>query len=109
MPKRIPIAAAKTIADKYKCRQVILLAWDGERTHVVTYGRSVEDCAQAAAGGNKVKQALGWPPDLCNSEPKRVQKLVNLVKELEGVVSSIEKGRRRPNELLAFEEEKPCK
>jgi hypothetical protein len=72
MPKRIPIAAARRIAEQHDCRQVILVAWDeGGRTHVVTYGKTLQDCAQAAAGGNFVKRALGWPEALSNDVPAR--------------------------------------
>jgi hypothetical protein len=73
MPKRIPIAAAKRIADEHGCSQVIVLAFDTEgRTHVVTYGRTLKDCEQAAAGGNKMKQVMGWPEELCQAKPARV-------------------------------------
>lgn len=74
MPKRIPIKAAKTLAEKYDLDQVIITAWDGERMHVVTYGRSLEDCKQAAQGGNFVKKALGFPEELCNEVPSRVRR-----------------------------------
>lgn len=73
MPDRIPITAAKQIATTYDCRQVILLAWDGELTHIVTFGKTVEDCSQAADGGNMLKQKWGWPE--CNDQPSRVKKL----------------------------------
>lgn len=75
MPKRLPINDLRELANKRDLRQVILMAWDGERTHVVTYGRSVEDCNQAAIGGNKLKEAMNWPKELCDAEPSRVKKL----------------------------------
>lgn len=74
MTKRIPITAAKGIAQAHGLRQVILLGWDGERTHVVTYGKSMQDCRQAAEGGNKLKRALGWPEELCNDKPARARR-----------------------------------
>ena len=84
MPKRIPIATAKAVGKKYPdVRQVILIAWDGDNTHVVTWGRSVEDCAQAAHGGNLAKRQFGWPEELCKDEPNRVKKLRNRIAELE--------------------------
>lgn len=83
MPDRIPISAARTIAGDHGCRQVIIVAWDGKKTHVVTYGKTVKECEQAASGGNFVKKALGWPESLCNSEPSRVAKLKSRIKELE--------------------------
>lgn len=74
MPNRVPIKAAKELAEKYDLDQVIITAWDGERMHVVTYGRSLEDCKQAAQGGNFVKKALGFPEELCNEVPSRARR-----------------------------------
>lgn len=71
--KRIPIRVAKAIADEFGQAQVIVVTWDKTTgtTHVVTYGESTQDCEQAAAGGNRVKRALGWPEALCNAKPAR--------------------------------------
>lgn len=74
MPKRIPITAAKKVAENYNCSQIILLAWDGTQTHVVTYGTTIKDCQQAADGGNKIKKFFGWPEELCNSIPARIKR-----------------------------------
>lgn len=73
---RIPIAAAKQISDKYGMSQVILCAFDKEtgKTHVVTYGKNLEDCEQAALGGNLIKRTLGFPEEMCNSVPNRLKK-----------------------------------
>ena len=69
--KRISITAAKEIADKYSQNQVVIVTFDKSenRTHVVTYGQTLEDCAQAAQGGNFVKKALGWPDSKCQDKP----------------------------------------
>jgi len=74
--KRIPISEAKRISKLYEQDQVILVTWDktNNRTHVVTYGKSITDCEQAAQGGNFVKKALGWPENLCNTKPSRSKK-----------------------------------
>jgi hypothetical protein len=48
MPKRIPISTAKSVAEKHDLQQVLLIGYDGERVHVVTYGKTKEDCAAAA-------------------------------------------------------------
>ncbi len=58
MPRRIPITEAKRVAIAQGCKQVILLAWDGEQTHCVTYGVTKLDCAQAAEGGRKIMAQL---------------------------------------------------
>ena len=89
MPKRIPIKAAKDLAKEYDLKQVILCAWDGKLTHIVTYGKTLEDCDQAAQGGNKIKKALGWPEELCSDEPSRVKKLKKKIEELRKKVYQI--------------------
>jgi len=72
--KRIPIKVCKQISKNYEMSQVILLTYDktNNRTHIVTYGSSIQDCKEAADGGNKLKKVLGWPDELCNAVPKRV-------------------------------------
>lgn len=87
MPAKIPITAAKRVAIEHACRQVIIMAWDGERTHCVTYGNTVADCDQAAQGGNRIKAALGWPETLM-AEPSRVKKLKSRIKELEAALAN---------------------
>jgi len=75
--KRIPISVAKTIGQQYGYSQVIITAFDnkGGITHVTTWGSTLDQCEQAAIGGNFVKKALGWPPEKCNDKPARVKKL----------------------------------
>ncbi len=80
--KRIPIKSAKSFAKEHGLRQVIIVAWDGEQTHVVTFGETITDCDQAAMGGDFVKKALGWPEKL-NAAPSRVRALQKRVRELE--------------------------
>ncbi len=70
----IPISAARRIAEEYGHRQLIIVSWNGERTHVATYGATAEECLQAARGGNLVKRALGWPEEACHAEPVRRRK-----------------------------------
>jgi len=91
MPRRIPIEAAKQVGVAQDCRQIILLAWDGELTHVVTWGKSVEDCAQAAAGGNMLKVKWGWPE--CNDQPSRVQKLQTELRAAEARIRELESNK----------------
>ena len=75
--KPIPISAAKLIADRYEKDQVIVIAWDYKygKTHVTTFGKTVDDCSQAAIAGNRIKRDfLGWPDKLCHAMPKRTVK-----------------------------------
>ncbi len=83
MPKRIPIKAAEDIGRKNGCTQVILLTFDGELTHIVTWGKTTEDCAQAAQGGNNLKDKFGWPPDL-KDQPSRVRKILKQIESRQG-------------------------
>lgn len=80
MPEKLPIADAKEFADRRNLRQVIVIAWDGERTHCVTYGKTAEDCDQAALGAERLKQALKWPE--WQSEPSRVKRLISALNKL---------------------------
>jgi hypothetical protein len=66
MSRNIPIGAAAQIAREHNQKQVIIVAWDGEKTYITTYGINKEQCRQAAIGGNKVQEALGWPVELRN-------------------------------------------
>lgn len=65
--KRIPISAAKLIADKYDYDQVIIIARntsenDGE--HVTTYGKDKKHCGIAAKIGDFLKyKVMGWVLD----------------------------------------------
>lgn len=79
----ILLEAAEQLAVDYQFHQVILLAWDGRLTHVATFGQTVEDSAQAAEGGNRIKRALGWPERMCQSESRKVAALRERIAELE--------------------------
>ena len=63
---------------------MVLLAHDVETnmSSVVTYGKTTEQCSQAAEFGNVLKDELGWPKSL-HSQPPRVQQLKDRIKELE--------------------------
>ena len=90
MPNRIPVSAAKAVGEAHNCQQVILLAWDGKLTHVVTWGKTTEDCAQAATGGNLLKEKWGWPE--CNDQPPRVRALERKILELQLRIDAYEQG-----------------
>lgn len=73
--KNIPIASAKKIAEQYDKEHVIIITWDSihSKTHVTTYGKTLEACKQAVEAGNKLKKAMGWPDELCHAVPTRVK------------------------------------
>lgn len=57
--KRIPISAAKRIADEYEYHQVIIIARKvGEGEHCTTYGINRWHCAAAADIGNFFKHKI---------------------------------------------------
>jgi len=70
--KDIPVSTALNIAEQYNKDQVIIVTWDKNHntTHVTTFGKTKDDCLQAAEGGNRVKKALGWPDELCHAVPE---------------------------------------
>lgn len=72
--KRIPVTAAKKVSIEYEFPEVIIFAYDPEtgKQHITTYGRTKEQCVDAANAGNNLKKALGWPDELCNAKPPRV-------------------------------------
>lgn len=69
--KKIPVETAKQIAEEFDKDQVIIVTWDAayRMQHITTYGQSRESSAQAAQGGNFIKEALGWPDELCHDTP----------------------------------------
>ena len=78
----IPVSSAQALAESLDLRQVVIVAWDGDKTHVVTYGGSAADSDNAAKAGNQVKKMLGWPENLQSESPKVLQ-LQERVAELE--------------------------
>lgn len=82
MSKKIAIKRAEEFAKAHDLKQVIIFGWDGETTHILTYGDTIEACAQAAEGANRIKRKWGWPEELI-TEPSRVQNLLNKIKRLE--------------------------
>lgn len=61
--KRIPIAAAKRIAEDYGYDQVVIYArkiGDDGREHMTTYGRTAEHCRVAALMAKKLQEFMGW-------------------------------------------------
>jgi hypothetical protein len=71
--RKIPITAAKAIANNYGYTQVIIHAFDGETgiQSVATFGKTLDDCKNAADGGNVIKRLMGWPEEMCHAVPAR--------------------------------------
>ncbi|MEN6375349.1 MAG: hypothetical protein ABFD75_11305 [Smithella sp.] len=79
---KIPIKALKIMAQNLKLTHIVVFAYDGEKQHVATYGKTIEGCSQAADFGNRIKDQLGWP-EILHAQPSRVRALVARIKELE--------------------------
>lgn len=91
----IPIAAAKDVAKKYTKDQVILITWDKAHAmmHVTTYGKTLEDCKQAAKGGNILKEHLGFPEATYRQIPARQSAEVkNLITRARDTLAAVRGG-----------------
>lgn len=88
MPKRIPIKVAKELAAQQDLRQVVILAWDGEKSHVVTYGRNVDESDRAARTGEQLRELLSWP-ESATKGPSRVEALRRQISDLEAEVQRL--------------------
>lgn len=66
--RRIPIAAAKRIAEEYGYDQVVIYARkvgddpDPHGEHLTTYGATKVHCAVAAKISERLQQFMGWKP-----------------------------------------------
>lgn len=73
--KRIPVSDAKHFGEKNNQTQVLILCRGADGfDHVVTWGKSVEQCDEAAIMGNRLKTMLGWSSNT-SAEPSRIKKL----------------------------------
>jgi len=44
----IPLQWAKNLVNDYKLKQVLVIAYDGEQTQILTYGKTKKDCKEVA-------------------------------------------------------------
>lgn len=74
MAERISVLAAERFAQTHDLRQVIIIGLNDTDNvaHVVTYGKSKDDCRLAAESGNNLKRHMGWPVELCSAVPRRL-------------------------------------
>ncbi len=80
----IPIKALKKLANEYNLSHIVLFAHhpDENKDHIVTYGKTLEACSQAADFGNTLKDHMDWPKSL-HTQPSRVKRLLKRIGELE--------------------------
>ena len=65
--KRIPIAAAKRLADEYGYDQVLIYArhvGDGGGEHMTTYGKTKAHCSVAAHMAAVLQKFMGWKAEV---------------------------------------------
>jgi hypothetical protein len=86
---KIPVPELTRLLRTYGLRQLILVAWDGEKEHVATDGATLDDADNAAEGGNFVKKALGWPT-AARATSARLSEFVRRVAELCSLVEEID-------------------
>ena len=69
----IPISMARTISKNSGFDEIVIFGYDpiSEGQHVTTYGRTLVQCNDAAAAGNMIKKAMGWPEERCHAKPAR--------------------------------------
>lgn len=79
-PKRIPIAAARSIAEKYGYDQVLILArhvGDDGKEHIATYGVDKTHCAAVARVGAAIVAGVVAPLEAKDAEIARLRALLN--------------------------------
>lgn len=85
--KKIPVSALKKFADEYGYDHLIMFCTAEKMQYIATYGKTIEQCDQAAQFGDKLKDAMGWPKSL-HALPSRVKKLTERVQKLEAILAS---------------------
>lgn len=66
----IEIAQAKEIRERFGLTHLVMFGVDADgKQHVATHGETEHHAYEAAKAGNKLKAALGWPSDLCQTRP----------------------------------------
>lgn len=89
--QKIPIADARKIAKERGYSQVIIHAFDGITgiQHVTTYGKTEDDCINAARGGNAIKELLQW--DETNAKPSRLISREKMQEVIDLLILAIDK------------------
>ena len=85
--KIIPVSALKKFANDYGYDHIIMFCTAKKTQYIATYGKTIEQCDQAAQFGDKLKDAMGWPETL-HAMPSRVKKLTEKVLELKALLVS---------------------
>lgn len=66
----IPIKKVKQIREDLGLTHIVIFGMvEGERNFVATHGKSAFQAKEASQYGNNLKKRLGWPLQLCRSEP----------------------------------------
>lgn len=70
--KTIPLSKAKNFMEANGLTHVVIFGVypDGSQC-VATYGQTKQNANEAARAGNNLKKQLGWPENLCRSQPLR--------------------------------------
>jgi len=76
--KDISIDSVSNMAKEHGRDIIIVFSWakKGNLASITTWGRSFHDADNAASGGNSLKQALGWPEEVCNMQSAKVSSLI---------------------------------
>lgn len=88
--KKIPVTRLKQMSKDFGLDHIIVFATGNKKMFIATYGRTVEECSEAADFGNRLKDVMGWPESL-HQQPSRVKRLQLRVKELEAELKECKK------------------
>lgn len=96
---RIPVKDLAEVAKRHRGKLAVLVIYDGDSTHVVSWGDTVHNCDRAAQLSEHLKKAMGWPEKLWSTIPSRVAKLHRLIGDVV---------REAESEKIPCTECKPC-
>lgn len=88
MPDKIPYEKAEKFARENECKVVVILAWDGSNSHVVTWGESAEQSDFAADTGHQMRCVLNWKDNMYVDSSK-VKALKDEIESLKKQISSL--------------------
>lgn len=96
----IPVWDVAMLASKFKLDRVVVVGYkDREGTvHLVTWGKTLEDCKQAAESGNYIRDIIG----ISRREPKRVQYLEGLAAENEELSRKLDRLNRKVLQQIEY-------
>jgi hypothetical protein len=67
---KISISKIKSIREELEATHIVIFTIDENNNYqVATHGKTFLQAKEAAKAGNNLKTALGWPENICKSQP----------------------------------------